>query len=181
MWNMRILLNWVQELWKPALESSFYLKINNERDHLSGMVRVIEQQTVPFHQLGRCIKKSWDHCFCDYVGIVIFRFDLCWVLKDIHIEPEVNHLHPIYFRNSSKFWRTTKNVFCSPARGPLLFKNVLIRRTLWGATRKFQMVKWIMCPCCCNMALKRSLYMKNFFNLPFCPFFLLLALNKSFD
>ena len=71
---------------KPALVSSFYLKIKKENDHLIGVVMVIEilssmlprvaQKSQNFQKsLKFCAlicqdemfkKKSWNHPFCDH-------------------------------------------------------------------------------------------------------------------
>ena len=65
----------------------------------------------PCSNSRRCFKKSWNHCFCDTLEIVILNFDLCCLLKDIQDTPEVNHLLRTYLRNTPKFWKMAKNVF----------------------------------------------------------------------
>ena len=65
---MAILLLLGPKAMNLALESSFYLEINNEINHPIGMVRMIE----PLSSNSRgCLKNSRDHCFCDNLEIVI--------------------------------------------------------------------------------------------------------------
>ena len=99
---------------KRALESSFYLKMKKDNIRLIGMVGIIEDLFTtlsPSSNSRRCFKKSWDHCFCDNLEIVILSFDLHLLLKDILGMPEVkpSPSSSAYLRNTSEFSKITKN------------------------------------------------------------------------
>ena len=122
---------------KPALESSFYLKIKNKRNHLIGVVCchcfsvatygwyniwMMSSKLPPSNNSRRCFKKSCDHHFYDH--LVLFLVFTCpalclsqnrtWILENAreHIQPFI--------------------------RGTLLVKKFLTWRLLRGATLNFK-------------------------------------------
>ena len=125
---------------KPALKSSFYLKIKNESNHLIGLISCTLSSSSSFRR--RCFKKSWDHHFCDHLEIVILSFDLHRLLKDMQNVPEINFT---WLRNALEFSKMTKNLFNQLVGN--LFQNLndfFTRKPLRGAILKFQMARWIL-------------------------------------
>ena len=95
---------------KPALESSFYLKIENESNRLIGMVGMIEPLSSilsPASNSRKSLKKSWDDRFCDHLEIVILSVDLHWLLKDVEGAQKIKPFPAL--RLSQKHTRISEN------------------------------------------------------------------------
>ena len=106
---MAILLNWEEKLWNKLGNPLFTWK---SKTRLIGIVRMIPIHYVsPSRNSRKHFKKSWDHCFCGHLEIVILSFDLCWQGLNFIFSKEENLPTSIYkWRGVEIFGRNKKNI-----------------------------------------------------------------------
>ena len=142
---------------KPALESSFYLKIKNKINCLIGIVRKIE--LLSSASLG--VLKNHEIIVFVIIQKLLFLVLTCIDYQKIY---RVSQKSPplTYVRNTPVFGKLAKNMLNQIIRDLFCFFVFFTRRSLRGATLKFRMAKWVLS---CNIFLKTFLDNINFLNL----------------